>query len=94
MLQIDKEMEKSWEIAKIIFPYEKMKPPQKKIIQSILSSSNPSLISSQIGVGKTAALLSSLLALKKPEEKVVIFVRTKAQINVFLRELSNIYKHL
>ncbi len=71
-----------------------MKPPQKKIIQSILSSSNPSLISSQIGVGKTAALLTSLLALKKPEEKIVIFVRTKAQINVFLRELSNIYNKI
>ncbi len=71
-----------------------MKAPQKKIIQSILSSPQPLLISSQIGVGKTAALLTSLLSLKKPDEKIVIFVRTKAQINVFLRELSNIFRQI
>lgn len=71
-----------------------MKSPQKKIIQSILSSEQPLLISSQIGVGKTAALLASLLSLKKPDEKIVIFVRTKAQINVFLRELSNIFRQI
>ena len=86
--------EQSWEIAKILFPYKKMKIPQKKIIQSVLFSSQPMLISSQIGVGKTAAILTSLLALKEPDEKIVIFVRTKAQINVFLRELSNIYKQI
>ena len=88
------EIEESWEIAKIIFPYTKMKSPQKKIIKSILSLNQPLLISSQIGVGKTAALLTSLLALKKPGEKIVIFVRTKAQINVFLRELSNIFRQI
>lgn len=87
-------MEDSWEIAKIIFPYTKMKSPQRKIIQSILSSNQPLLISSQIGVGKTAALLTSLLSLKKPDEKIIIYVRTKAQINVFLRELSNIFKQI
>ncbi|MCE7741705.1 MAG: hypothetical protein GOP50_04545, partial [Candidatus Heimdallarchaeota archaeon] len=94
MHQVSSEAEESWEIAKIIFPYTKMKSPQKKIIQSILSSEQPLLISSQIGVGKTAALLASLLSLKKPDEKIVIFVRTKAQINVFLRELSNIFRQI
>ncbi len=71
-----------------------MKSPQKQIIQSILSSTQPLLISSQIGVGKTAALLTALLSLKKPDEKIIIFVRTKAQINVFLRELSNIFRQI
>ncbi len=71
-----------------------MKLPQKRIIQSRINSVSPMLISSQIGVGKTAALLTALLALKKPNEKIVIFVRTKAQINVFLRELSNIYRQI
>ena len=94
MYQVNTETEESWEIAKIIFPYTKMKSPQKKIIESIISSEQPLLISSQIGVGKTAAVLTSLLSLKKPDEKIVIFVRTKAQINVFLRELSNIFKQI
>ena len=94
MQQIDTEIEESWEIAKIIFPYVSMKSPQKKIIQSILSSNQPLLVSSQIGVGKTAALLTALLSLKKPDEKIIIFVRTKAQINVFLRELSNIFRQI
>ena len=94
MQQIDTEIEESWEIAKIIFPYVSMKSPQKKIIQSILSSNQPLLVSSQIGVGKTAALLTALLSLKEPDEKIIIFVRTKAQINVFLRELSNIFRQI
>ena len=80
LYQLSTEAEDSWEIVKIIFPYTHMKAPQKKIIQSILSSPQPMLISSQIGVGKTAALLTSLLALKKPDEKLIIFVRTKAVI--------------
>jgi len=92
--QVSSEAEESWEIVKIIFPYTKMKSPQKKIIKSILSSNQPLLISSQIGVGKTAAMLTALLSLKKPDEKIVIYVRTKAQINVFLRELSNIFRQI
>ncbi len=94
MYQINEEAEESWEIAKILFPYTTMKAPQRRIIRSILSSSQPLLISSQIGVGKTAALLTSLLALKKKDEKIVVYVRTKAQINVFLRELSNIFNQI
>ena len=38
---IKEEVEESWEIAKILFPYTTMKAPQRKIIQSILSSSQP-----------------------------------------------------
>ena len=94
MFQINEKTEERWEIAKILFPYTTMKAPQKKIIQSIISSTQPLLISSQIGVGKTAALLTSLLALKKPDEKIVVYVRTKAQIDVFLRELSNIFNQI
>ncbi len=94
MYQIKEEVEESWEIAKILFPYTTMKAPQRRIIQSIISSSQPLLISSQIGVGKTAALLTSLLALKKKDEKIVVYVRTKAQINVFLRELSQIFNQI
>ncbi|MHA1398595.1 MAG: helicase C-terminal domain-containing protein [Candidatus Heimdallarchaeaceae archaeon] len=92
MQELSTNVEHIWEVAKVIFPYPQIKAPQRKIIQSIISSSHPILISSQIGVGKTAAVLTGLLALKKQDEKIIIFVRTKAQINVFLRELSLIHR--
>ena len=94
MYQLEEEIAGSWEIAKVLFPYPKMKIPQQKIIQSIISSSKPLLVSSHTDVGKTAAVLTAYLAKKKPDEKIVVFVRTKAQINVFLRELSNIHKQI
>ncbi|MBY9000330.1 MAG: hypothetical protein KGD64_05415 [Candidatus Heimdallarchaeota archaeon] len=94
MYQLTDKETKDWEIAKILFPYPQMKVPQEKIIRSIISSSNPLLVSSHTGVGKTAAVMTAYLAIKKPTERIVVFVRTKAQINVFLRELSSIHKQI
>ncbi|MCK4896973.1 MAG: hypothetical protein KAS47_09195, partial [Candidatus Heimdallarchaeota archaeon] len=94
MYQLNDEESQHWETVKILFPYPQMKVPQQKIIRSIISSSNPLLVSSHTGVGKTAAVMSAYLAIKKPNEKIIVFVRTKAQINVFLRELSNIHNQI
>jgi len=94
LYQLNDEETQHWETVKILFPYPQMKVPQQKIIRSIISSSNPLLVSSHTGVGKTAAVMSAYLAIKKPNEKIIVFVRTKAQINVFLRELSNIHNQI
>jgi len=94
LYQLNDEETQFWDTVKILFPYPQMKLPQQKIIRSIISSSNPLLVSSHTGVGKTAAVMAAYLAIKKPNEKIIVFVRTKAQINVFLRELSNIHKQI
>lgn len=94
MFQTNVNIEQLWDIANIIFPYPSIKKTQKSMILSLLSSQKPILISTETGVGKTAALLTALLTIKKSEEKIIIFVRTKAQINVYLRELSKIFQKI
>ncbi len=79
---------------KYIWPYPRIKLTQKQFIQEVLTSNQTLFFSTKTGVGKSAALLTSLMALKKPHQKIVIFVRTKAQINVFLRELALIYRQV
>ncbi|UJG41079.1 MAG: hypothetical protein K9W45_01135 [Candidatus Heimdallarchaeum aukensis] len=86
--------DEEWNRVKDLFPFPEIKKDQLSFIQRVLTTKNPLLVSATTGVGKTAALLVSLLAVKKPEEKVIIFVRTKAQINVFLKEFGLIYRKI
>jgi len=92
--KVDSVTEKQWNLVKEIFPYPEIKEAQRRFIEKVLITRNPLLISARTGVGKTAALLTSLLSLKKPKEKIIIFVRTKAQINVYIRELMLIYRKM
>ncbi|MHA1852713.1 MAG: helicase C-terminal domain-containing protein [Candidatus Heimdallarchaeaceae archaeon] len=81
-------------VARLIFPYANIKQTQEKIISAIIRSEKPIMISTRTGVGKTVALLTGLLAVKKPEDKIIIFMRTKAQINVYLREMTKINQRI
>ncbi len=81
-------------IMHYLFPYSTLLETQFSFIKKVTSSYQPLLISAETGTGKTSALLVSFLLLKRPEDKIIIFVRTKAQIDVFLRELSLIYRRI
>jgi DNA excision repair protein ERCC-2 len=74
------------------FPYNELRVEQYQILQEIWKTDEPLLISSETGIGKTVITLSSLLTLRE-NEKIIVYVRTKAQVDVFLRELQEINKH-
>ena len=74
------------------FPYNELRVEQYQILQEIWKTDQPLLISSETGIGKTVITLSSLLTLRE-NEKIIVYVRTKAQVDVFLRELYEISKH-
>lgn len=76
------------ELIHSLFPYHIIKRTQKRMISAIIRSDKPAMFSTRTGVGKTIALLVGLLSVKNPEDKLIIFVRTKAQINVYLREIA------
>ncbi|OLS23149.1 MAG: ATP-dependent DNA helicase [Candidatus Heimdallarchaeota archaeon LC_2] len=80
-----------FEIAQI-FPYDQYKDSQAIIISSILElpPNGKIMIEAETGSGKTIATLSALLARKKPDQIIIIFVKTINQFNAILREWQRI----
>ena len=79
-----------------LFPYQEFKPSQEKIMREItsLSEQQTILIEAATGSGKTIASLTSLLTRKKPEQKIMVFVKTITQMDPLLREWEKIVNNL
>ena len=78
--------------ARLLFPFSQMGEIQHKLL-GILLSHDKVLVEAPTGSGKTAIVLSSLLAKKRVNQKIIIFVRTIAQFQPFLNEAKRIVEH-
>ena len=78
------------------FPYIEVRPLQEDIIKNINSASikeNHSIIQAANGVGKTIAILASLLPIIKKKKKTIVYCcRTHQQMSRVISELNMIKK--
>ncbi|MBU4265656.1 MAG: ATP-dependent DNA helicase [Candidatus Altiarchaeota archaeon] len=77
------------------FPYESFHKGQEEGINAIKSSASVGevlLLNSPTGTGKTIMVLSGLLNIIAPDDKVVILTRTHSQYDSFIQEVRKINK--
>jgi DNA excision repair protein ERCC-2 len=78
-----------------VFPYDNPSQIQTQIMKFISKvPSGKIIIEAPTGSGKSIASLSALISKKKENEKVIVFVRTIAQMEPILREFQSISKRL
>lgn len=75
------------------FPYSSYRPQQEYMLDQVyegISNSETVLISAPTGCGKSTVIVPSIAYARDNHMKVVIAVRTKSQLPIFIKELSKI----
>jgi len=84
------------------FPYPELRRYQREVIEfayKIISEGRIGLLNAPCGIGKSVAVLTAYLmareaGLEGPEAKLMILTRTKAQLEIYVREVRHIREAL